>query len=78
MIYRFKTLVLLDIIYYRPDCPNLVNQFVWEVEDVVPELMRVHKFLLFWKENIEAKIKEIAVCAKHNNEFRRLDEYLKL
>lgn len=57
-----KTLVTIKIIYYRPDYRSVLQEFVWQAEDVVPELYRVHNFLNFWKESIEAAINKVEVA----------------
>jgi uncharacterized protein Usg len=59
MLIRRTTIVTLDIFYYRPDYQNLIQEFVWSLDDYVPELQRTHKFLKFWQQNIDAVIKEI-------------------
>lgn len=52
---------MLGVIYYLPDYTNLVNEFYWQLEDVIPEIPRVHNFLNYWKNNIEAVIKEVKI-----------------
>lgn len=53
--------VSIQIYYYIPDHKYLINEFVWQTLDVVPELPRIHKFLNYWQENIDAVIKEILI-----------------
>lgn len=59
MLIRRTTIVTLDIFYYRPDYQHLIQEFVWTLDDYVPELQRTQAFLQFWKQNIDAVIKEI-------------------
>jgi uncharacterized protein Usg len=68
-----KQIVLVNVTYYRPDFPTLLQQFMWETDDYVPDLPRVHRFLLYWKEHIHAIIRAVDVCTK-NHEFRRVIE----
>jgi uncharacterized protein Usg len=56
-----KNLVTVDIFYYVPDYSSLIQEFVWQTEDLVPELPRVHRFLNYWKDEVEAVIKEVNV-----------------
>lgn len=49
----------IQIYYYMPDHRSIINEFVWQTEDLVPEFPRIHKFLLHWKNNIDATIKEV-------------------
>lgn len=71
-------LVTIDVFYYRPDYKNLIQEFIWQTPDVIPELMRTHKFLNYWHDNIEAVIQEIAISvndAKYKT-FHSWDEFL--
>ena len=61
MIIRRKSLVTVDILYWMPDYDNILQEFVWQTKDVVPEIPRVHKFLDYWHKNIDAVISEIKV-----------------
>jgi len=61
IIIKRKELLLMEIIYFRLDFPNLVQSYVWQTEDVIPEIPRIHKFLNYWYENIGATIKEINI-----------------
>ena len=56
-----KSTVTTQIFYYRPDHTWLLQEFVWQCRDIVPELPRVHKFLNFWYEEIDATINQINV-----------------
>ena len=57
-----KSTVTTQIFYYRPDHTWLIQEFVWQCRDIVPELPRVHKFLNFWYEEIDATINQINVA----------------
>lgn len=60
-----KQLVTLDILYHRPDHHWLLQHFMWQTLDVVPELPRVAQFLDFWKREIEAAIQSVEVAVQH-------------
>ena len=49
----------VEVFYYLPDYPSLVEEFVWQTSDFHPVYPRVRRFLDFWSENVEAVIKEI-------------------
>lgn len=72
-----KNLVTIDIFYYIPDYDNIVQEFVWQTEDVVPEFPRVHRFLNFWKKDIDAVIQEVILCYSEQTIVRnvRLHNY---
>lgn len=54
-----NVLVTVGIVYYLPDYRNILQEFIWQVPDTIPELRRVHKFLNFWKSNIDAVIQKV-------------------
>lgn len=54
--------VTAEVIYYRPDAPSLLQSFVHQFDDVLPELTRVRRFLTFWgRELKEAPINSVRV-----------------
>jgi uncharacterized protein Usg len=65
-----KVIVTLDVFYYIPSHTHLINEFVWQTEDVYPKFYRAHKFLNYWKSNIDAVIKEVIVVYNHRGEWR--------
>lgn len=56
-----------------PDYNNILQQFMWSTEDVVPEYPRVKKFLNFWHENIEAVISEVQIANSQTRSYRSVD-----
>ena len=44
-----------------PDYQHILQEFIWQTYDVKPEYPRVHKFLNYWHDNIEAVIEEIKI-----------------
>lgn len=74
MIFRPKTLVLVDVCYYIPDT-HVLNDFFWQTEDLVPDTPRIYKFLDYWKREIQAKIKEVKIAYGKNLEWRNVDNY---
>jgi len=72
--------VLLQIYYYRPDHPLIIQEFSWGYEDIIPELRRTHKFLNFWHQNIHAVIEEalISIADGRTRSWTPVDEYIKM
>lgn len=68
-----KNLVTVDIYYYVPDHASILQEFMWQTEDLVPELPRVHRFLNFWKEEIEAVIQEVKVAYSDGSKVRNVE-----
>lgn len=62
VIVREKVIVTVDILYWMPDYQDILQQFIWQTHDYNPEHPRVHKFLNFWKENIDAVIAEVKIA----------------
>ena len=75
IILRRKELILVGVIYYLPDYKSLLNEFYCQFDDIVPDIPRVHEFLNYWKNNIEAPIKEVKVFVSSTNQLIKADFY---
>mgnify|MGYP003126172503 FL=1 len=62
--------VILRVYYWMPDYNNILQEFMWQLNDVVPEYPRVHKFLNHWHDNIEAVIETVEVSHGRTEEAR--------
>ncbi len=60
---RGERLTTAEVIYYMPDHPALLQRFLWQTLDLPPEFPRVHKFLLFWRREIDAVIHSVTCTA---------------
>ncbi len=59
--YRLST---AEILYWMPDHPSVLQSFVWQQYDKPPEFPELHRFLGFWKGNIDATLHTVRVaCA---------------
>ena len=54
-----EQLTLIQVYYYMPDYPSVLNEFTWQTIDLYPRFPRMKRFLNYWSENIEARINEI-------------------
>lgn len=70
-----REIVFVGITYYMPDYSHLIQTFHWQTEDVVPNMPRVHKFLDYWRKNIDAVIKEVQVSSTPNNKYTNAESY---
>lgn len=61
LILTAKRNVVLQLIYYMPDHPSLLQEFTWGYTDSVPELRRTHGFLNYWRRNIQATINKVLI-----------------
>lgn len=80
MFQLYTTPVLLQVIYFMPQHPLLLQEFLWGYNDCIPNLDRTHKFLIYWKNNIDAVINSItiSVANEKTTSVRTIDELLKL
>ena len=62
VVIRRKTLVTLNVFYWMPDYKNILQQFIWQTMDVKPKYPRVHRFLNYWHNNIDAVVSEVVIC----------------
>lgn len=72
--------VLLQVIYYMPKHPSLLQEFTWGFDDHVPELIKTHKFLNYWRQNINAVIADvlISIANEHTSQWRNAEKIFKL
>ena len=80
MILLSKQPVTIQIIYYMPDYPSILQEFVWNYEDRIPELIRTHQFLNHWKQNIDAIISEVMISMNdtRRRQWRSIDTIVNL
>jgi uncharacterized protein Usg len=71
-IIKKNDLITIDILYYIPHY-SLVQEFIWQTEDILPEIPKVHKFLNYWKDNIDAIIKEVLISTEKNKYIRNIN-----
>lgn len=64
------------ILYHMPDCKSLLQEFVWQTDDVAPEFPELQKFLRFWDQNLDGPIHSVYVAHRvliAPAELRRVD-----
>ena len=52
-------LTTAEVLYYMPDHPKLLQSFMWQTLDIAPEYPRVHRFLDYWRREIQAVIHSV-------------------
>ena len=72
------TVATVQVVYYIPDYLHIVNEFVWQTEDQIPEFPRITKFLNYWDKNIDGPIKEVYIYDQGQSEVRVVDRKFKL
>lgn len=68
-----QSLVTVNVIYYLPDYSHILNEFIWQTNDVVPNIPRVHRFLNYWKSDIDAVIKEVLMTHTYQRDWKKVD-----
>ncbi len=58
-----ERLTTAEVLYYMPDHPALLQRFLWQTLDLAPGFPRIHKFLDFWRTEIDAVIHSVTVSA---------------
>ena len=58
--YRLTT---AEILYHLPDHPNLLQSYIWQDLDIAPRYPVLHKFLDFWKRDIEGSLHSVRVAS---------------
>ena len=60
---RGERLTTANVLYYMPDSPRLLQEFTWQTLDLAPEFPRIHRFLGFWRREIDAVIHSVTVAS---------------
>lgn len=55
-------LTTAEVLYYMPDHPALIQSFVWQTLDLAPRYPRIHRFLDFWRREIDAVIHSVQLA----------------
>jgi len=59
-----RRLTTAEVLYYIPDHPSLLQSFLWQTLDEAPDFPRVHRFLDFWRREIEAVIHSVSITSQ--------------
>lgn len=74
-------LATVEVIYRMPDYLSLLQEFVWQTMDRPPEYPRIHIFLSYWEENIEAPIYSVKIADRPimtMTDIKTTDKYFKI
>ena len=78
LILKKWTVASVQVVYYIPDYMNLVNEFIWQTEDQLPEYQRITRFLDYWDKNIDGPIKEVYIYDHEEAKVRHVDRKYKI
>lgn len=71
----------VQIHYFMPDHPSLLQMFVMQQYDVAPAFPELDRFLGYWRREIEAVLHSVRVAHKHligPAEWRAVDGVISL
>ncbi|HUO21949.1 MAG TPA: protein usg [Caulobacteraceae bacterium] len=57
-----KRLTTAEVLYYMPAHPSLLQSFLWQTLDEAPDFPRIHRFLDYWRREIDAVIHSVSVA----------------
>jgi uncharacterized protein Usg len=69
-------LTTIQIHYYLPDHPSLLQMFAFQQYDLAPRFPRLHGFLDHWRREIEAALHSVRIAHNHligPQEWRAVD-----
>lgn len=55
-------LTTAEILYHLPDCPKLIQSYIWQEYDLAPQYPTLIKFLDFWTRNLDGKLHSVYVA----------------
>ena len=70
MIIIRNTIVTINVLYWMPDYTHILQEFIWQTADIKPEYPRVHRFLNYWHDNIEAVISEVNIADNYETSYK--------
>ncbi|QQM31240.1 usg protein [Martelella lutilitoris] len=68
-------LTTAHIFYRLPDFDSLLQTYLWQDYDLAPDFPQMHKFLDFWKQNLDGPLHSVRYAHKRligPNEWRQV------
>ncbi len=56
-------LTTAEILYHMPDHPGLIQSYVWQDYDIAPRFPVLHRFLDFWRDNLDGKLHSVRISS---------------
>jgi uncharacterized protein Usg len=61
-----RRLTTAAILYHLPDHPDLLQSYLWQDYDLVPDLPVLRKFLRFWERELDGKLHSVRIAYSDN------------
>jgi len=78
IVIKKWTVASVQVVYHIPDYIHILNEFVWQTEDQMPEYPRITQFLDYWDKNIDGPIKEAYIYDHGTSQIRHVDRRYKI
>ena len=78
IIVKKWTIASVQVVYYIPDYLSLVNEFIWQTKDQLPDYPRIKKFLNYWDRYIDGPIKEAYIYDHEDSKIRHVNRRYKI
>lgn len=75
LILKKRELITVDVNYFMPDHQSLLQSFIWQTEDLWPDIPRIYKFLSYWERNIPSKIHRVFVICQDGLNWKNISHY---
>jgi uncharacterized protein Usg len=56
-------LTTAEILYHMPDHPDLLQTFVWQELDRLPDFPALKRFLVFWERQLDGRLHSVKVAS---------------
>lgn len=56
-----RLLTTAEILYYFPDYPALLQQYIWQDYDTAPQFPCLRKFIDFWDRSLDGRVHSVRV-----------------
>lgn len=56
--YRLTT---AEILYHMPDYPNLLQSYLWQSLDRIPDFPKLNQFLTYWEQELDGKLHSVRI-----------------
>ena len=63
LMLRDYRLTTAEILYHMPDHEDLLQSYLWQDLDHIPDLPRLKAFLDFWQDKLDGRLHSVRVAA---------------
>ena len=60
-LFRYR-LTTAEILYRFPDYPGLLQTYLWQEMDIVPDFPRLTRFLDYWERNLDGQLHTVRIA----------------